>query len=131
VGRVKLLVTFARRKGGEPIIARVVKDTGVLICVDRARIDSMAGEVLIDVPDSDTKLVCERMQTYGAQVRVLERAITRNEEECVDCGACISVCPRDVFSFDADWHVHVEGERCVLCGKCISACPHAALSQLL
>lgn len=128
---MKLLVTFARRKGGEPIIARVVKDTGVLICVDRARIDSMAGEVLIDVPDSDTKLVCDRMQAYGAQVRVLERAIIRNEEECVDCGACISVCPRDVFSFDADWHVHVVAERCVLCSKCISACPHAALSQLL
>jgi NAD-dependent dihydropyrimidine dehydrogenase PreA subunit len=126
---MKLLVTFSRRKMREPIIARVVKETGVLVCIDRAQIDSMAGEVLIDVPDKDAAYISERMQAMGAQVRILENAIIRDEAECVDCGACISVCPREVFSFDEEWRVRVSPERCVLCRRCVLACPHHALSQ--
>ncbi len=126
---MKLLVKFSKRQIREPIIARMVKETGVLICIDRANIDSTSGEVLIDVPDKQADMLREKMETMGAEVRVVEDAILRDEEECIDCGACISVCPRDVFSYDADWHVCLREERCVLCGKCILACPHGALSQ--
>ncbi|CVK33599.1 4Fe-4S binding protein [Methanoculleus bourgensis] len=130
---MKLLLTFSRRgqhdSGREPVIARVVKETGVLINVEKANIDSMAGEVLIDVPDSDADLIRQRLAEMGVAVRVMENAIALDEAECVDCGACISVCPQEVFSFDEEWRLQVSGERCVLCGKCILACPHSALSQ--
>ncbi len=129
---MKLLVTFSRRggrdPGREPIIARVVKETGVLINVEKAYIESMAGEVLIDVPDADAELVRQRMEEMGVAVRVLEDAISRDETECIDCGACISVCPQDVFSFDDEWRIQLQQGRCVLCGKCVRACPHQALS---
>ena len=68
------------------------------------------------------------MTSLGAQVRILEHGINKNESECVDCGACISVCPREVFSFDPDWKMVLAEERCILCGKCVDACPHRALS---
>ncbi|MDI6720284.1 MAG: 4Fe-4S binding protein [Methanomicrobiales archaeon] len=126
---MKLLVKFSKRQIREPIIARLVRETGVLICIDRANIDSTSGEVLIDVPDKQADMLRERMEAMGAEVRVIEDSILRDEEECIDCGACISVCPRDVFSYDAEWHVRLREERCVLCGKCILACPHGALSQ--
>ena len=130
---MKLLLAFTRKgkadPGREPVIARVVKETGVLINVEKANIDSMAGEVLIDVPDADAALVRRHLEEMGVAVRVMENAIIRDEDECVDCGACISVCPQEVFSFDAEWRLCVDSERCVLCGKCIRACPHSALSQ--
>jgi len=130
---MKLLLAFTRKgkadPGREPVIARVVKETGVLINVEKANIDSMAGEVLIDVPDADAALVRRRLEEMGVAVRVMENAIIRDEDECVDCGACISVCPQEVFSFDVEWRLCVDSERCVLCGKCIRACPHSALSQ--
>ncbi len=126
---MKLLVTFSRRKGYEPIIARAVKETGVLIRVDRAHIDSSGGEVLIDVPEESCRLVSEKMGSLGAAVKILEHPVVRDENECVDCGACVSVCPREVFTFDGEWRLVMEVEKCVLCGKCIDACPHDALSQ--
>ncbi|NLB00871.1 MAG: 4Fe-4S binding protein [Methanomicrobiales archaeon] len=130
---MKLLLAFTRKgkadPGREPVIARVVKETGVLINVEKANIDSMAGEVLIDVPDADAALVRRHLEEMGVAVRVMENAIIRDEDECVDCGACISVCPQEVFSFDAEWRLCVDSKRCVLCGKCIRACPHSALSQ--
>lgn len=129
---MKLLLTFSRRgqhdPGREPVIARVVKETGVLVNVEKANIDSMAGEVLIDIPDKDADLVRRRLEEMGVAVRVMENAIALDEAECVDCGACISICPQEVFSFDDGWRLQVGAARCVLCGKCIRACPHSALS---
>ena len=125
---MKLLVNFSRKKGSKPIIAQVVRDTGVLINVERAVIDSSEGEALIDVPDDQCRLVSDSMISLGANVRILEHGISVNESECVDCGACISICPREVFSLDKDFRLNLEEEKCVLCGKCIEACPHQALT---
>jgi ferredoxin len=125
---MKLLVTFSRKKGRKPIIAQVVRDTGVLINVERAIIDSSEGEALIEVPDDQCRLVSDTMRNLGANVRLLEHGISVNESECVDCGACISVCPREVFSFDTDWKLKLDEEKCILCGRCVDTCPHRALS---
>jgi NAD-dependent dihydropyrimidine dehydrogenase PreA subunit len=67
------------------------------------------------------------MVSLGAKVHILEHGVSLDESECVDCGACISVCPREVFSFDPDWKLNLDEKRCVLCGKCIDACPSHAL----
>ena len=128
---MKLLVNFSRGKGRKPIIAQVVRDTGVLINVERANIDSSEGEALIDVPDDQCRLVRDTMIGLGAQVRILEHGINLNESECVDCGACISVCPREVFSFDKEYALQVDETRCILCGRCVDACPHRALDLAL
>jgi len=125
---MKLLVNFSRGKGRKPIIAQVVRDTGVLINVERAVIDSSEGEALIDVPDDQCKLVRDTMVSLGAKVHILEHGISLDESECIDCGACISVCPREVFSFDPDWKLRMDENLCVLCGKCIDACPSHALT---
>jgi ferredoxin len=124
---MKLLVNFSRGKGRKPIIAQVVRDTGVLINVERALIDSSEGEALIDVPDDQCKLVSDTMISLGAKVHILEHGVSLDESECVDCGACISICPREVFSFDKDWKLCLDEKRCVLCGKCVDACPSHAL----
>ena len=127
---MKLLVTFSKKGGKKPLIAQTVKDTGVLINVERAFIDSNEGEVLIDIPDKDTKIICDAMRKAGARVKKMEDSVIRDESECINCGACISVCPQDVLSFDETWTLCVDGSKCVLCGKCVDACPHQALSLL-
>jgi ferredoxin len=126
---MKLLVTFSRKAGKKPIIAQVVRNTGVLINVERALIDSSEGEALIDIPDEACELVKTEMANLGASVRVLEHGISLDESECVDCGACVSICPQEVFYLDDTWRIRLIEERCILCGRCIDACPHRALSQ--
>lgn len=126
---MKLLVTFSRKEGRKPIIAQVVRDTGVLVNVERALIDSSEGEALIDIPDESCRIVKDRLTDLGASVRILEEEIILDETECVDCGACISICPQEVFSFDSDFRLQMDARKCVLCGRCIEICPHRALSR--
>ena len=150
---MKLLVTFSRKEGKKPIIAQVVRDTGVLVNVERAIIDSSEGEALIDIPDescraagTEVREVDPAREDFEHQsgthkipmtfvvdpkegLRILEEEISLDENECVDCGACISICPQEVFSFDEEFRLRVDAKRCVLCGRCIEICPHRALSR--
>lgn len=126
---MKLLLSYSKKKVGEPIIARIVRETGVLITVERASIDTAAGEVLIDVPDENAKMICELVRSRGAEVKVLEEGVIRDENECIDCGACISICPKEVFFMDEEYRVQLRKGRCILCGRCIGACPQRALSR--
>lgn len=52
----------------------------------------------------------------------------RIEEACIQCGACVAVCPARVFvSGDA-----VEAARpggCILCGHCVAVCPVDAVTH--
>ena len=73
-------------------------------------------------------IIAQAVRDTGAQVRILDHGVSLDESECVDCGVCISICPREVFSFDAEWKLRLDEKKCILCGKCIDACPHRALS---
>lgn len=127
---MKLMITFSRKSVKQPIIAQIVKDTGVLINVERAYIESNEGEALIDIPDKDAAAISEALEKAGARVKMVEDSVIRDESECVNCGACISVCPQDVLSFDETWTLSIDSSKCVLCGRCVEACPHKALSVL-
>ncbi len=124
---MKLLVRF-HDKGTNPIIAKAVIDTGVLINVERAVINSSEGEALVDVPDTECHIVSDALRSLGAEVRIIDSGVQRDTYRCVSCGACISICPKEVFSFDDEWLVITNEKKCILCGRCVLACPHQALS---
>ena len=49
-----------------------------------------------------------------------------NAEKCVNCFACVPVCPAGVHKIQNGNHI-VENELCIACGKCEEACIYDAL----
>jgi ferredoxin len=110
-----------------PLIADVVLETGVRINIDRAFVDASTGEIVIDVPDEHVEEVAAAFRRRGATVREMDTPIVFEEAECVQCGACVSVCPLEVFKFGKNGMISMDLKRCVLCKTCITMCPHGAL----
>jgi len=124
---MKMLLRFDHKIIKKPLIAEVVLETGVLVDINKATIDVTGGELIINVPDKDAKKVIKSFKSRGVEVTTLEKSIIRTDEECVHCGVCISVCPTNVFKYEADDSVSLDYKECIQCGACITACPHNAL----
>lgn len=48
-------------------------------------------------------------------------------KECVACGCCERVCPRQAIRVLHGVRAGVDGESCVGCGKCARGCPAAVI----
>ena len=110
-----------------PLIAEVILETGTLLNIDRADVKPKGGEVVIDVPQDECELVVAAFKKRGATITCLKQPIIKDDDECINCGACISVCPTGVISFRDDWSVQMDVDKCVQCGACVTMCPQAAL----
>ena len=47
--------------------------------------------------------------------------------ECVACGCCVTVCPREAIDVSSGVAARVDEERCVGCGRCAKECPAAVI----
>lgn len=53
-----------------------------------------------------------------------------DQDKCVNCHACITVCPVKFCNDGSKNHVSVNADLCIACGSCIDACTHGARKYL-
>ncbi len=54
--------------------------------------------------------------------------LARIGRECVACGCCASVCPRQAIRIAGGVIARVDPALCVGCGKCAAVCPAAVIT---
>lgn len=57
---------------------------------------------------------------------VLPKIIEVDKDKCVNCHACIAVCPVKFCNDGSGDYVSVNPDMCVGCGRCLTACSHGA-----
>jgi len=114
----------------QPLIASVILETSALVNIERASIDAVSGEIVLEVSQDKCMEVKEAFERKGVKVVPLEIPVIRDEDECIHCGACVSICPTGTFKFD-DWRVVADPGKCIQCGACITGCPQRALKLVL
>ncbi len=124
---MRLLLRFDSRTVKQPVLSRATLKTGALINILRASVGARRGEILIEVEDEKAKEVEKVFEEHGVEVIELVEAIAKDEEKCVHCGACISICPTEALKFNGEKKVTIEVEKCIHCGACVRVCPTEAL----
>jgi NAD-dependent dihydropyrimidine dehydrogenase PreA subunit len=127
---LKLMLHVAPGIVRYPLIASVILETSALLNIERASIDAVSGEIVIEVAPEKCLEVREAFERRGVKVVPLEIPVIRDENECVHCGACVSICPTGTFRFD-NWKVVADSGKCIQCSACVSGCPQRALKLVL
>ncbi|MFC1944027.1 NIL domain-containing protein [Chloroflexota bacterium] len=127
----KVVLHFPRRLVDQPIICRLVKDFNLEFNILKASVTPEEEGLLVmelagEKGDYDEGL--QYLSRAGVQVQLLAQHVSRNEDRCTHCGACVAFCPSGAFIIDdvSRW-VEFWGDKCIACGLCIKACPPRAM----
>jgi len=129
----RIVLHFPRRLVEQPVIYRLVKDYNLEFNILKASITpepEEEGLMVLELKGEQTEYDkgIDFLLKSGVKIQALSQDVTRNEERCTHCGACITICPPDAFKLDPRTRqVKFDNEKCVACGLCIKACPPRAM----
>jgi ferredoxin len=83
--------------------------------------------LLLDIPEEKIESITESLEKNNIIVNKKGR-ITVDKEKCIDCGACISLCPTEALYFDDEDRLEFSEEKCIGCLLCLDSCPRYAIA---
>jgi len=126
----KIVLRFPKRLVDRPIICRLVKDYNLEFNLLKASVTQEEGLMVLEL-SGDRKEYDKGINFLiktGVKIQSLSQDVTRNEERCTHCGACITICPAGAFELDRKTRrVKFHDKKCIACGLCITACPPRAM----
>jgi ferredoxin len=127
----RIVLHFPRRLVDQPIVCRLVKEYNLDFNILKASITPddeglMVLELIGKQADYDKGI--GYLTKAGLKIQSLSQNVTRNEERCTHCGACVAICPAAAFEIDPVTRlVDFKDEKCLVCGICLTACPPRAM----
>ena len=85
--------------------------------------------LLLNIPEDKVKAITESLKKNNIIVNKKGRVII-NDDKCIDCGACISLCPTDALHFNSEDRLEFSYEKCIGCLLCLDSCPRYAIEEM-
>lgn len=127
----RIILRFKKNTIDKPIVYRLVKDFDLIYNILRANVSPRAESMMVMEIEGDEENVAKGMEylkSWNIGIEPIEQDISRDEEKCVHCGMCTSVCAPQALDIDRKtMRVHFDYERCVACELCVKVCPVKAM----
>lgn len=126
---VKLLLRFPADKTTKPLSYHLVKDFDLVFNIYMAQINpGEKGKLALEISGNDDNIKngIEFLESEGIEVTLLSKSILNDEDLCINCGLCTSVCTTQALKMVDDM-LNFEKEKCVACGLCVTTCPVNAM----
>ena len=129
--KVKAFLRFAPSDIGKPITYHLVKDYDLWVNILHAEIAAnKVGKLIVDTEGEESNIAraIEFLKSEGVEFQILDGSILWDEERCMHCGACTSVCPTSALTMNREeWNLVFDREKCFVCRLCVNACPVRAM----
>ncbi|MBN1496125.1 MAG: 4Fe-4S binding protein [Spirochaetes bacterium] len=127
-----VILIFDKKIMYKPLIFRLAKDFDIVFNVLEAKIlPKLEGRIILELRGTEESIATsiDYLTSEGVVVEPLSDKIVRDDERCINCGACTSVCRVDALCIDRQtMEVRFDPDKCVACGLCKIACPVGAMS---
>ena len=127
----RVVLHFPKRLTDRPIVYRLIKDYDLELNILKALITRQEeGLMVLELKgkQEDYDKGIRYLTANGVKIQSLSQDVTRNEERCTHCGACVTICPTGAFELEPlTRRVNFYNEKCLACGLCIKACPPRAM----
>ena len=130
----KVIFTFSPQNVESPVTYQLIKDYGLWVNILQAKFKpNLGGKLVLELKGEDKQIKegLNFVRKIGVGIELLEQEVLWDEKECIDCGACISICPTGVLSLDKEtFKLRFDYEKCIVCGNCAEACPLQAIKVI-
>ncbi|TET16482.1 MAG: 4Fe-4S dicluster domain-containing protein [Dehalococcoidia bacterium] len=127
----RIVLHFPKRLVERAIVSRLVKEYNLDFNILKASVTpDEEGLMVLELTgkQADYDRGIRYLAETGVRIQSLSQDVTRNEERCTHCGACITICPTAAFELDfVTRRVNFHDEKCLACELCIKACPPRAM----
>ncbi len=127
----RVILRFKRNTIDKPVVYRLAKDFDLVFNILRANVSPKAESMMvmeIEGSDADFTRGMEYLKQSNIHIEPIEQDINRDEERCVHCGICTSVCATEALDIDREtMRVNFDYEKCVACELCVKVCPVKAM----
>jgi Fe-S-cluster-containing dehydrogenase component len=127
----RLTLNFPPHLIDQPVTYQLITEHDLKVNILRARITPREwGRLVVELSGSKKNLDAglKFATDLGLDIKPLALDVKWNEDKCIECTACSSVCPTGALSVERqDMHVLFDHEKCIACELCIPACPYEAM----
>ncbi len=127
----RIVLTFPHKLLDKPVVYKLVKDFDLVFNILQAKISPKEEGVLVLELTGKKENYAQGVKyltELGVNIQPLSKDVTRDEDRCTHCGACIAVCPTEALYIDkSTMKVVFDSEKCIACELCVKACPPRAM----
>lgn len=131
----KIVLRFPHALVDKPIVYHLIKDFDLSFNILKANITpEEEGKMVIEITGTEEnyKKGIDFLKKQGVLAEPLKKEVRWIEEKCVQCSACISICPVEAMVIDRKtMKVSFDEEKCIACELCIKPCPPRAFELKL
>ncbi|AEK20378.1 4Fe-4S binding protein [Methanococcus maripaludis] len=112
----------------EPVVSNVVLETGVMVNILKAKMEPREGFLILELTGDEEQIEksIEILKKFG-EAEDIPKIIQKDDEKCIDCGACVVHCPVGALSVDEEFKILLDEDECIGCKNCAKICPVNAI----
>jgi len=127
----RIVLTFPHSLVDKPIVYKLVKDFDLVFNILQAKVTQQEEGLLVLELQGKKEQYAEGIKyltDLGVKIQPLSQDVTRDDERCTHCGACITICPTEALYIEKKtMKVIFDNAKCIACELCVRACPPRAM----